>query len=73
MRRTILSLATAAVIGTSLFAAAPAKADWPYYGGGYYQNGWREHEWREHQYWAWRHHMWWQEHHGGYWNGGWYR
>ena len=75
MRRIILSLAAAAVIGTSLVAAAPAKADWPYYGGGYYHNDWRAHEWREHQYWAWRHHMWWQAHHEGYWQPGgyWYR
>jgi hypothetical protein len=78
MRRIILSIAAAAVIGTSLVAAAPAKADWPYYGGGYYHSDWHANEWREHQYWAWRRHMmWhqWQEQHGYYGHPGygWYR
>jgi len=68
MRRIILSIAAAAVIGTSLVAAAPAKADWAPYGRPHYAfNDWRANEWREHQYWAWRHHLWWQEHRGGYW------
>jgi hypothetical protein len=67
MRRIILSIAAAVVIGTSLVGAAPAKAAWPYNGGGYYHDGWRAQEWRQHRYWAWRHHLWWQAHRGGYW------
>ena len=51
MRRIILAIAAAAVIGTGLAATAPAKADW-YYGGGYHHNDWRAREWREHQEWG---------------------
>jgi len=66
MRRVILSLALAAVIGTGLTAAlpAPAQAQW---GGSYYgHDGWRERAWREHRWHEWmrRRHMWheWHEH-----------
>jgi hypothetical protein len=76
MRRIILSLAVAAVIGVGLATATPASAysGFTPYGVAYYdhdgwrERAWREHEWRDRQAWAWRHHMWreWHERHGGY-------
>ena len=72
MRRLVLSLAAAAVLGTGLVTAVstPANAQ---YGWGYYNydhDGWRERAWREHRWheWMWRRHMWheWHEHHDGY-------
>jgi hypothetical protein len=74
MRRIILSLATAAILGVGL-AAAPTSAHAQYYGGGGYydhdgwrERAWREHQWRERQAWAWRHHLWqeWRWHNSGY-------
>ena len=78
MRRTLSSLAIAAMIGVGLAAATPASAHyWSPYGPGYYgsnyasdYDGWRERAWR-HQQWreqAWRRHLWWRAHHG-YWGG----
>ena len=72
MRRLVLSLAAAAVIGTGLAAALPtaAHAQWGSGNYGYNHDGWQERAWREHRWreWAWRHHMWreWREHHGWY-------
>jgi hypothetical protein len=70
MRRLILSLAVAAVIGTGLAAALPTPAHAQWGGGGYYgydHDGWRERAWREHRWreWMWRRHMGheWREHH----------
>lgn len=82
MRRLILSLATAAVIGTALTTAlpSPAHAQWGW-GQGYYSpdgwDGWRERAWREHR-WRelmWRRHLWheWHEQNGYGEPGGWYR
>lgn len=74
MRRIILSLAAATVLGMSLAATPPARADEfrsfaGYHGqDGWRERAWREHEWRERQAWVWRHHLQreWREHHGIY-------
>ena len=67
MRRILLSLTTAIVVGIGLVGAAPARASWAPHGGPLYARaGWRGNEWRERQEWAWRHHLWrqWHEHQG---------
>ncbi len=73
MRRIILSLAAAVVMGVGLVTSLPAAAQaYSPYGWGYSNydswRAWREHQWRERQAWAWRHHQWreWRWHHAGY-------
>ena len=67
MRRLILSLAVAAIVGTGLTAALPtpahAEGEWGYYHhDGGRERAWREYRWHE---WAWRHrfgHEWHESH-----------
>ena len=79
MRRLVLSLAVAAVVGTGLAATTSSPAQAQYYdraqygGWGYYNHdgdGWRERAWHEQRWreWMWRRHYWheWHERHGWY-------